>query len=104
MRSRRLRTLLVLAFALLCTAIPAHASSGGASMPWDSALQAILDNLSGTVARVVILILVVVAGIMWAASDHGTGIKRLSQIIFGAGIAMGAVSFLTSLGFVGALF
>lgn len=73
-------------------------------MPWDNALNAILDNLSGTVARIVILILVVVAGIMWAASDHGTGIKRLSQIIFGAGIAMGAVSFLTSLGFVGALF
>jgi len=72
-------------------------------MPWDNALQALLDNLSGTVARLAILITIVIAGIMWAFTDHGTGMRRLSQIIFAAGIAMGAVSFLGALGFSGAV-
>lgn len=72
-------------------------------MPWDTALNAILDNLQGTVARVVILIATIIAGIMWALTEHSTGVKRLSQVIFAAGICLGAVSFLSGLGFAGAL-
>ena len=38
-----------------------------------------------------------------ALSDHGTGMRRVSQVIFGAGVALGAVSFVTALGFSGAV-
>jgi len=88
----------------LATALPVHAAGGGPAMPWDNALQNILQNLSGTVARTVIAIATVLAGIMWAFTEHSTGVKRLSQIIVAAGICLEAVSFLGSLGFTGALF
>ena len=53
-------------------------------------------------ASAIIIIAVALAGVMWALSDHGTGMRRVSQVIFGAGVALGAVSFVTALGFSGA--
>jgi type IV secretion system protein VirB2 len=76
----------------------AFATTGGTSMPWDEPL-----NLTGPVASAIIIIAVALAGVMWALSDHGTGMRRVSQVIFGAGVALGAVSFVTALGFSGAV-
>jgi type IV secretory pathway VirB2 component (pilin) len=88
---------------LLFSASPALAASGGPAMPWDTALQALVDNLSGTVAHLVLLGMVVIAGIVWAASDHSAGIRRLSQVIFGGALAIEAVAILSSLGLGGAV-
>lgn len=79
------------------------ATTGGTSMPWDEPLIRIQENLTGPVASAVIIIAVALAGVMWALSDHGTGMRRVSQIIFGSGVALGAVQFVTALGFSGAL-
>ena len=87
----------------LAFASPAFAASGGPSMPWDPALQALVDNVSGTVAHLVLLGLMVIAGIVWAASDHSQGVRRLSQIIFGGALAVEAVAVLSSLGLGGAV-
>ena len=81
----------------------AFATTGGTSMPWDEPLIRIQENLTGPVASAVIIIAVALAGVMWALSDHGTGMRRVSQVIFGAGVALGAVSFVTALGFSGAV-
>ena len=81
----------------------AFATTGGTSMPWDEPLIRIQENLTGPVASAVIIIAVALAGVMWALSDHGTGMRRVSQVSFGAGVALGAVSFVTALGFSGAV-
>lgn len=81
----------------------AFATTGGTSMPWDAPLIRVQENLTGPVASAVIIIAVALAGVMWALSDHGTGMRRVSQIIFGSGVALGAVQFVTALGFSGAL-
>ena len=92
-----------LATTWLVTAPAAFATTGGTSMPWDEPLIRIQENLTGPVASAIIIIAVALAGVMWALSDHGTGMRRVSQVIFGAGVALGAVSFVTALGFSGAV-
>ena len=79
------------------------ASTAGAGMPWDQGLNNLVDNLSGTVARLMIIAAVVIAGITWAFTEHGTGGRKISQIVFGGGVALAGVSFLSALGFTGAL-
>jgi type IV secretion system protein VirB2 len=94
-------------FTLLCflvlSAANAIAATGGAAMPWDGALQALVDNVSGTVVHLVLIALLVIAGIVWAASEHSQGIKRVSQLVFGGAIAVEAVTVLTNLGLGGAI-
>jgi len=92
-------------FALVLLFVPgvAQAAGGGPAMPWDTGLNNLVDNLTGTVARLMIIAAVVVSGITWAFTEHGTGGRKLSQIVFGGGIALAAVSMLTALGFTGAL-
>lgn len=46
-----------------------------------------------------IIAAVVIAGIIWAFTEHGTGGRKISQIVFGGGVALAGVSFLTALGF-----
>ena len=89
----RLATLLALA------ASPAWAS-GGAAMPWDTPLARILDNLSTTTARVLVLLAVVGCGILWAFTRNEEGLKKLGQIAFGGAVALGAVTLLANLGIV----
>lgn len=84
-------------------AVQALAGGGGPAMPWDGPLLAIQNALTGTTGRTVIVLATVAAGMTWAFTDHGTGAKRLSLVIVAAGITMGAVSFLASLGIAGAM-
>lgn len=95
--------LAALATLWILAAPAAFATTGGTTMPWDEPLIRIQENLTGPVASAVIIIAVALAGVMWALADHGTGMRRVSQVIFGAGVALGAVSFVTALGFSGAV-
>lgn len=104
-QSLRLPRLLTL-IGILALALPglAAASTSGPPMPWDTGLQNLVDNLTGTVARLLVIAAIVIAGVAWAFTEHGTGGRRISQIIFGGAVALAAVSFLASLGFSGAAF
>ncbi len=81
----------------------AHAAGGGAPMPWDGPLTALLDNLAGPTARILVTLAVVAAGLMWAFTRNEEGLKRLGQIAFGGAIALGAATLMASLGFAGAV-
>ena len=91
---------------VLATLLPAvaGASISGPAMPWDTGLQALIDNLTGTVARLLVIAAIVVAGLAWSFTEHGTGGRKVSQIVFGGAIALAAVTFLAALGFTGAVF
>ena len=97
------RLFLTSALVALAVAPAAHATTGGAPMPWDTGLANLADNLTGPTARALILIAIVVSGVAWAFTEHGTGGRKLSQLVFGGGVALAAVSFLAGLGFTGAM-
>lgn len=100
-RTAGLTTVLTAVAMLVVLAPTAAAAPGGAAMPWDAPLTALLSNLTGTVARVLVTVAVVAAGLFWAFTRHEEGVKRLGQIAFGGAIALSAVTLMASLGFAG---
>lgn len=100
-RSRTFRSTLGSA-ALLVTVAPRTWAAGGAPMPWDTALQNLLGNLSGPTAQALVLMAIVACGLLWAFTRNEEGLKRLGQVAFGGAVAMGAVALMANLGFAGA--
>lgn len=101
-RSRLRRTLTAAVFGILAAG-PASATTGGTSLPWDSALQAIASNVSGPMAYAVTLICTVLAGFYWMGSQNATeGGKVVAKIALGGAVAMLAGQFLVSFGLGGA--
>ena len=82
----------------------AEAAPTGAPMPWDGPLQTILTSLSGTVAHVLITVAVIVTGLVFAFTEHGSGARRLFGVAFGGALALGALTFMTAVGWAGATF
>ena len=103
-RALRVSTVLIAAAIAGLLAAPALATPAGPTMPWDQPLTVILGNLQGTVARILVTVAVVVTGLMFAFGEAGGAFRRVFGIAFGAAIALGALSVLSSLGFVGATF
>ena len=82
----------------------AVAAAIGPPMPWDGPLLMILASLSGTVAHVLITVAVIVTGLVFAFTEHGSGARRLFGVAFGGALALGALSFMTAVGWAGATF
>jgi len=68
-------------------ALPAHAQATG-SDPWDNAV-----NVLGTIAQGLSLVAIVVGGLMFAYGE-GQSKRMLAGIVFGVGMAIGAVNFM----------
>lgn len=81
-----------------------EAAPTGPPMPWDGPLNTILFSLSGTVAHVLITVAVIVTGLVFAFTEHGSGARRLFGVAFGGALALGALSFMTAVGWAGATF
>jgi type IV secretion system protein VirB2 len=82
----------------------AFATPAGAAMPWDTPLTNLLNNLQGTVARIAITIAIVLTGLIFAFGEAGSGLRKVMGIAFGGALALGALAFMTALGWVGATF
>ena len=82
----------------------AEAAPTGPPMPWDGPLNTILTSLSGTVAHVLITVAVIVTGLVFAFTEHGSGARRLFGVAFGGALALGALIFMTAVGWAGATF
>ncbi len=77
----------------LITVAPDMAHAAGSSpMPYDTALENILNSLTGTVARVAGAIAIVLFGLGLAFSEGGGMLKKAIGILFGLTIAFNAVS------------
>lgn len=84
-------TLIVLSAAL---AGASHAATGGGgSMPWEGPLTAVMESVTGPVARILAILIIVATGLTLAFGDVGQGFKKLIQILFGLAIAFAAASF-----------
>lgn len=71
----------------------AHAATAGGGMPWEGPLTAVMDSITGPVARIIAILIIVATGLTLAFGDVGQGFKKLLQILFGLAIAFAAASF-----------
>ena len=85
--------------AVLLSVGASRAWATGPAMPWDTAVDNLLQNLSGPTARALVLASIVVTGLLWTFTRNEDGMKRVGQIAFGGAIAMGAVTLFANLGF-----
>jgi type IV secretion system protein TrbC len=86
-----LRNLSVVAVSLFL-ASPALAQAGGS--PWENAVQVLQQAFTSTIARGLSLVAIVVAGLTFAFGEGGS--KRiLAGVLFGVGMAIAAVNFLS---------
>jgi len=76
----------------LLSALPLYAQSGG-SDPWDNAVTVLKTAFTGTIATCLSLVAIVVGGLMFAYGE-GQSKKTLAGIVFGVGMAVGAVNFM----------
>ena len=80
------------AWAALLTLVPARLWAQGTS-PWVDAVNELQTQFTGPIARGLSLIAIVVGGLMFAFGEGGSK-RTLAGIIFGIGMAVGAVNFL----------
>jgi type IV secretion system protein TrbC len=81
----------VVAMSLLL-ASPAFAQAGNS--PWENAVQVLQQAFTSTIARGLSLVAIVVAGLTFAFGEGGS--KRiLAGVLFGVGMAIAAVNFLS---------
>jgi type IV secretory pathway VirB2 component (pilin) len=78
--------------ALLFAASPLYAQGAGGD-PWDNAVQVLQAAFTSTIARGLSLVAIVVGGLMFAFGE-GQSKRTLAGIIFGVGMAVGAVNFM----------
>jgi len=93
---RTMRTLLTTmrgaAWAVLLMLTPGALTAQGTS-PWVDAVNELQTQFTGPIARGLSLIAIVVGGLMFAFGEGGSK-RTLAGIIFGIGMAVGAVNFL----------
>jgi type IV secretory pathway VirB2 component (pilin) len=85
----RRRTVLALLFASFVTAFPVYAQS-----PWENAVTVLQGAFTTTIARGLSLVSIVVGGLVFAFGE-GDSKRMLAGILFGVGMAIGAVNFMS---------
>jgi type IV secretory pathway VirB2 component (pilin) len=80
----------IIAIGALLVAIPQVAS---AASPWEDAVQALTTAITGSIARGLSLVAIVIGGLMFAFGE-GDSKRMLAGIVFGVGMAIGAVNFM----------
>jgi type IV secretion system protein TrbC len=73
----------------LATAVPVYAQGS----PWENAVDVLRNAFTGPIARGLSLVAIVVGGLMFAFGE-GESKRMLAGIVFGVGMAIGAVNFM----------
>ena len=90
-RLRRSRWIRVVAYAL--AALVLVPASSYAQSPWENAVNVLMTSFTGPIARGLSLVSIVVGGVTFAFGEGGSK-RLLAGIIFGVGMAIGAVNFM----------
>ncbi len=78
---------------LLAVAAPVYAQATGGS-PWENAVNVLQAAFTGPIAKGLALVAIVVGGLTFAFGEGG-GKRTFAGIVFGLGMAVLAVNFLT---------
>lgn len=76
----------------LLSALPVYAQAAG-NDPWDTAVNVLQTAFTGPIATGLSLVAIVVGGLMFAYGE-GQSKRMLAGIVFGIGMAVGAVNFM----------
>jgi len=68
--------------------------SAQAASPWENAVNVLQQSFTGPIARGLSLVAIVVGGLMFAFGE-GESKRMLAGIVFGVGMAIGAVNFIS---------
>lgn len=77
---------------MLTLAVPAFAQGVGGS-PWENAVNVLRNSFTGPIATGLSLVAIVIGGLTFAYGE-GHSKKGLAGIVFGVGMAIGAVNFM----------
>ena len=66
-------------------------------LPWETPMQKVMNSISGPVAKILGVIVIVLAGLGLAFGEVGSGVKRLLQVVLGLAIAFSAASIIGTL-------
>ena len=80
-------------FALTLALAPASLAQVGSS-PWENAVNVLRNSFTGPIATGLSLVAIVVGGLTYAYGE-GHSKRTLAGIIFGVGMAIGAVNFMS---------
>ena len=79
---------------VLISLLSASALFAQAGSPWENAANLLQTSFTGLLARALSLIAIVIGGLMFAFSEGGSK-KVFAGIVFGLGMALGAVNFMS---------
>jgi type IV secretory pathway VirB2 component (pilin) len=78
---------------MLAVSLPVYAQAAGDAGPWGNAVNVLKTAFTGTIATCLSLVAIVIGGLMFAYGE-GQSKKMLAGIVFGIGMALGAVNFM----------
>jgi type IV secretory pathway VirB2 component (pilin) len=74
-------------------ALPVYAQQAGGGSPWENAVAVLEQAFTGPIATGLSLVAIVLGGLMFAYGE-GQSKRMLAGIVFGIGMAIGAVNFM----------
>ena len=83
----------VLLLALGAILLVPTSSFAQANSPWENAVTVLMTSFTGPIARGLSLVAIVVGGVTFAFGEGGSK-RLLAGILFGVGMAIGAVNFM----------
>jgi type IV secretory pathway VirB2 component (pilin) len=85
------RRVLALASAIALVPTASYAQAGGS--PWENAVNVLMTSFTGPIAQGLSLVAIVIGGVTFAFGEGGSK-RLLAGIVFGVGMAIGAVNFM----------
>ena len=89
----RIRRPFLTALTVSLAATPAFAQQAGGGSPWENAVGVLEQAFTGPIATGLSLVAIVLGGLMFAYGE-GQSKRMLAGIVFGIGMAIGAVNFM----------
>ena len=83
----------IVATAAIAMTTPLYAQQAGGGSPWENAVNVLEQAFTGPIATGLSLVAIVVGGLMFAYGE-GQSKRMLAGIVFGIGMAIGAVNFM----------
>ena len=75
----------------------------GTTMPWNTPMQTLLNNMTGPTARALIGIATAYSGYKWMFQSHEQGANNIARVTVGGAIALTAQTIISYAAFGGAL-
>ena len=79
------------------------AGGTGTTMPWNTPMQTLLNNMTGPTARALVGIATAFAGYKWMFQSHEQGANSMARVTVGGAIALTAQTIISYASFGGAL-